>query len=100
HVHDLITVSAELGYDYRMPDPAPPSASIASVEHYQWICPPCRRASLALAQSRRWAGVRGGTSLAALPGATPPTLPPTPRYANPGRGEGPLGDEDATNFHP
>jgi len=99
HVHDLITVSAELGYDYRMPDPAPPSAGGASVEHYQWICPPCRRTSLALAQSRRWAGVRGGTSLA-VPGATPPTRPPTPRYANPGRGEGPLGDEDATNFHP
>ena len=94
HVHDLITVTAELGYDYRMDE----GTAAPAVEHYQWICPPCRRTSLALAQSRRWAGVRGGVTLAEAPGVA--ARPPTPRYANPGRGEGPLGDEDATNFHP
>lgn len=88
HVEDLIGVEAELGYDYRVDDP--------SVEHYQWICPPCRRTSLALAQGRMWAGVRGGHLI-----DTPSGEPlPTPEHANPGRGEGPLGVEDATNFHP
>lgn len=92
HVNDLIGVTRELGYDYRVDDPR--------IEHYQWICPPCRRATLALAQSRAWAGVRGGVTLvAASPEAAAP-LSPTPRHANPGRGEGPLGVEDATNFHP
>ncbi|NUM49208.1 MAG: MFS transporter, partial [Anaerolineales bacterium] len=42
HVHDLIQVEQELGYRYEMPD--------SPVEHYQWICPPCRRATVALAQ--------------------------------------------------
>jgi hypothetical protein len=42
HVRDLITVEKQLGYQYEMPG--------TDVEHYQWICPRCRRASLALAQ--------------------------------------------------
>jgi hypothetical protein len=42
HVEDLIVVERELGYRYDWPDhPA---------GHYQWVCPPCRRKMLALAQ--------------------------------------------------
>lgn len=88
HVEDLIAVEAALGYDYRVDDP--------TVEHYQWICPPCRRASLALAQGRLWVNDRGGQLLDLPEGVRPVT----PVYANPGLGEGPLGEEDARNFHP
>ena len=86
HAEDLIAVERALGYRYEIDDPA--------IEHYQWICPPCRRTSVALAQGRLWAGVRGGEPLPASPAAA------TPRHANPGLGEGPLGQEDAENFHP
>ena len=82
HVEDLIAVERELGYRYE---------AAGSVEHYQWICPPCRRALLALAQG----------ALAKGPAAHPAPLPaPMPSYANPGLGEGPLGSEDRDNFHP
>jgi hypothetical protein len=85
HVEDLIEVERALGFDYEIPgNPA---------EHYQWICPPCRRASLAVAQSLLWQGRRGGVSLPA-----PRAAFATPTYANPG--QGPLGAEDKTNFHP
>ncbi len=51
HVEDLIAVEQQLGYRYEMPD--------SPVEHYQWICPRCRRALLGLALgSQLWAGVR------------------------------------------
>jgi hypothetical protein len=82
HVQDLILVEEQLGYRYQAEAP---------VEHYQWICPRCRRSLLALAQ-----GVLArGPSLerAPLPAAMP-------SYANPGLGEGPLGAEDERNFHP
>ncbi len=46
HVEDLITVEKQLGYRYEMPD--------SPVEHYQWICPRCRRALLGLAQGVLW----------------------------------------------
>jgi hypothetical protein len=46
HVEDLITVQQQLGYHYEMPD--------SPVEHYQWICPRCRRALLGLAQGQLW----------------------------------------------
>jgi hypothetical protein len=83
HVLDLIQIERELGYRYDVADPA--------VEHYQWICPPCRRSTLALAHGRAARGAAGGRA----------TLPrPAPVYANPGLGEGPLGDEDRRNFHP
>lgn len=90
HVEDLIEVEERLGYQYDMPD--------SPAEHYQWICPPCRRASLASAQGLLWHGRRGGGPLAGTiePGGTLPM----PVYANRGRGEGPLGSEDAANFHP
>ncbi len=84
HVEDLIRVEAELGYRYEINDPG--------VEHYQWICPPCRRALFALAQGKLWQGQRGGVDLG-VSTAAPPS------YANPAIGEGPLGEEDKNNFH-
>lgn len=81
-VADLIETERRLGYRYEVPE--------RGVEHYQWICPPCRRALHALAQGRLWNGSRG---VASLP-------QPMPRFANPGPGEGPLGAEDARNYHP
>lgn len=46
HVEDLIVVERQLGYRYDLEDSA--------VEHYQWICPRCRRALLGLAQGMLW----------------------------------------------
>ena len=89
HVEDLIEVERRLGYRYEIP--GSPAA------HYQWICPPCRRASYGIAQALLWRGRRGGASLAAAGSMT--TLP-MPLHVNPGAGEGPLGHEDAENFHP
>jgi hypothetical protein len=86
-VEDLILVERALGYSYEIPND--------HAEHFQWICPPCRRASLAVAQGMLWQGRRGGGPLAA--GGAPI---PMPIFANPGIGEGPLGSEDAENFHP
>lgn len=87
HVEDLIKVEEELGFRYQIPDhPA---------EHYQWICPACRRASFALAQSVLWRGHRGGQALS-REGETMPM----PILVNPGKGQGALGPDDANNFHP
>jgi hypothetical protein len=80
-VQDLIETERALGFHYETGD---------AVEHYQWICPPCRRALFALSQGRLWNGSRG---TAAVP-------MPMPVYVNRGAGEGPLGPEDAANFHP
>lgn len=82
HVNDLIQVEKELGYSYE--------AGQHGVGHYQWICPPCRRAMFALAQARL------GSSHAAAGSYTPVM----PLYANSAVGEGPLGEEDQKNFHP
>jgi len=87
HVEDLIEVERRLGYHYEIPG--------SPVAHYQWICPPCRRASFGMAQALAWQGRRGGTVLE-VDAATPPM----PRHVNSGLGEGPLGPEDAGNFHP
>ena len=87
HVDDLIDVERRLGYRYEIVGGA--------AEHYQWICPPCRRASFAMAQGLRWSGRRGGASLARDGGRLP-----MPVHVNEGEGEGPLGSEDAENFHP
>lgn len=46
-VEDLITVERELGFTYEMES--------GETEHYQWICPKCRRAMLGLAQGAMWA---------------------------------------------
>lgn len=87
HVLDLIAVEKQLGYRYEIPD--------SPAEHYQWICPPCRRASFAMAQGLMWTGHRGGQPLASRS-----QLMPMPVHANRGFGEGPLDSEDAENFHP
>lgn len=89
HVEDLIVVERQLGYRYEI---ANADGSEHRPEHYQWICPPCRRASFAAAQGLTWQGVRGGVSLAG-------SLP-MPVHVNRATGEGPLGEEDAENFHP
>ncbi len=47
HVQDLITVENQLGYRYE--------TKRDDVEHYQWICPRCRRALFGLAQAKLWA---------------------------------------------
>jgi hypothetical protein len=60
HVEDLIRVEQELGYRYELPD--------SPAEHYQWICPRCRRSLLAIAHAGLWTGLRGGESLAVVDG--------------------------------
>jgi hypothetical protein len=87
HIQDLIAVEQALGYRYEI---------AGAAEHYQWICPPCRRAMLALAQGRFWQ-FQDGVNRAGDAGHGPT---PMPTYANPGAGEGPLGEEDRANFHP
>jgi hypothetical protein len=57
HVEDLIQVERDLGYRYELPG--------SSAQHYQWICPRCRRALLATSQARLWTNIRGGEPLAA-----------------------------------
>ena len=48
HIEDLIEVERQLGFTLR--DPRWHDG------HYQWICPRCRRASLAMAQGALWRG--------------------------------------------
>lgn len=86
HALDLIEVERALGYRYEIAG--------SPAEHYQWICPPCRRTSFALAQSLLWRGTRGGASL------REPEVIAMPVHVNAGNGEGPLGTEDEENFHP
>jgi len=85
HAEDLIKVERELGYRYEMPN--------TPVDHYQWICPPCRRSLLVLAQGRQWAGSPDQFSFDI---GTPTT---TPTLGNYGPNQGPLGEEDFRNFH-
>ncbi len=54
HVEDLIEVERRLGYRYEMRD--------GPANHYQQICPRCRRVSLAMAQGRLWNATRGKNS--------------------------------------
>ena len=85
HVEDLIKVERELGYRYETAD--------GQIEHYQWICPRCRRALLALAQGRLRFPHPSRIEGVVLPAAMPVPV-------NPGLGEGPLDIEDRENFHP
>ena len=85
HIDDLIEVERRLGFTYEIP---------GEDGHYQFICPRCRRASLAIAQGGLWRGRRGGAPLA---GGRPLSMPV---HANSGLGQGPLGTEDADNFYP
>jgi len=86
HALDLIEVERALGYRYEIPG--------SQAEHYQWICPPCRRTSFATAQALTWRGNRGGASLRKQGPI------PMPVSVNSGIGQGPLGIEDEENFHP
>ena len=43
HIDDLATVLPQLGFDYRMPGPA---------QHWQQVCPACKRKTIARAQLR------------------------------------------------
>jgi hypothetical protein len=54
HVRDLAAVERALGYRYELDD--------AGDEHYQWVCPRCRRVLLAMAQGRLWDRQPGITS--------------------------------------
>lgn len=47
-VNDLIEVQRDLGYDYSITD--------GGTDHYQRICPSCRRAMVGLAQAELWHG--------------------------------------------
>ena len=85
HVEDLIKVEEQLGYRYQIAG--------SKIEHYQWICPPCRRSMLALAQGRLWGGQQ-------VEFGAPAELAPRPTLGNPGANQGPLGVEDERNFHP
>jgi hypothetical protein len=49
-VEDLIAVEKELGYRYEM------DAAAGGADHYQRICPSCRRMMLGLAQGELWQG--------------------------------------------
>jgi hypothetical protein len=57
-INDLIDVERELGYRYETDAPG--------VEHYQRICPACRRSMLAIAQGRLWAGTAGSAGWPSL----------------------------------
>ena len=46
-VRDLTTVERELGFSYEM-------SGTTAVDHYQQICPRCRRALLGLAHASLW----------------------------------------------
>jgi hypothetical protein len=52
HIEDLIEVERQLGYRYETPG--------GKAEHYQWICPRCRRVLPALAQGRLWKAASNG----------------------------------------
>ena len=84
HIDDLKAVEHQLGFRYNV-------KGIDGFIHYQDVCPRCRRAMFSLAQGKLRAGSRLRTTdpLAAMP-----------LYVNPGLQEGPLGSEDANNFHP
>jgi hypothetical protein len=88
HTEDLIRVEKALGYRYEIND--------SSVEHYQWICPPCRRAMVVLAQGLLWRDELGAEPIR----TEAPPLMPQPSIGNPHIDFGPLSEEDKRNFHP
>ncbi len=53
-IDDLIDVEKQLGYSYEMKE--------GPAEHYQHVCPRCRRVSLALAQGKLWKETNGPTA--------------------------------------
>lgn len=91
HVEDLIEVEKKLGFNYEMKD-----GKDGAANHYQWICPRCRRAMVVLAQSRAWQGVLSGDPIQM---AAPPAMPQS-SLDNTGASLGALSEEDRRNFHP
>jgi hypothetical protein len=71
HVEDLILVEQQLGYRYEMP--------ASPVEHYQWICPRCRRVMLGLAQGLLWQNA--GTAATSASNGVPSDSPLPARIA-------------------
>lgn len=63
-IADLIKVQRDLGFSYEMPGlPEQGGDGTVGIDHYQEVCPRCRRALFGLAQSREWRtalGERGG----------------------------------------
>ena len=88
HTEDLIRVEKALGYRYEIND--------SSIQHYQWICPPCRRAMVVLAQGQLWQQELGAEPIR----IAAPTLVPRSSLGNPQSASGSLGEEDKRNFHP
>ena len=52
-INDLIEVERQLGYKYELGGAAAAPSS-QPIDHYQRICPACRRSMLAIAQGRLW----------------------------------------------
>ena len=67
-IDDLITVQRQLGYQYEME---------GDIDHYQRICPRCRRTLMALTQGEQW-WVGGGPQPEALQPWTPSVRKDTP----------------------
>lgn len=63
-VDDLITVEKQLGYRYETPQ-------VQGIDHYQRICPKCRRAMLAIAQGRMMRGFQRQPASTSASGHTP-----------------------------
>ena len=53
-IEDLKTVERQLGFAYEVGE--------GGVEHYQHVCPRCRRALFGLAQAALWRGDATGSS--------------------------------------
>jgi hypothetical protein len=87
HAEDLIRVEKALGYRYEINN--------GPAGHYQWICPRCRRAMVVLAQGRLWGDEPGAEPISLN---APPAMPQS-SFGNPQIDFGPLGEEDARNFH-
>jgi hypothetical protein len=88
HAEDLIRVEKALGYQYEVKD--------GGTEHYQWICPRCRRAMVVLAQAQLWRDELGAEPIRI---DAPPSMPQA-SFGSPQTDPGPLSDEDRSNFHP
>ena len=84
HIDDLKSVEHQLGFRYNV-------EGIDGFTHYQDVCPRCRRTMFSLAQGKLRAGAR-----LHIPNARVAM----PLYVNPCLQKGPLGSEDANNFHP
>jgi hypothetical protein len=60
-IEDLIDIERQLGYRYELPGRSAAAAAtatspavISKADHYQRICPSCRRSMLAIAQGELW----------------------------------------------